>query len=266
MVDDQNNDQNNDQNSHQNNDQNNTAPDDIDQKDIKKLRRRVQRVAAGRRLDTMALGLAAAIALSIIVLGAVALANERVANSLSNDPLPLYVAAILASIAVLCSAFALICRRTKKGIRKEVAALITGGASFIFALVFIVASLADPPGGRGHPTISGLTVSGDHPTTLSFTIKADRIQADSDVSVVVRSSTQAAVLSPPPSADPIYAGVLQPDGEGAVDQQVSVEFVQGPAKYVSIFASAQGADCPDVCTADLAKEAACSTVQLPPDP
>lgn len=228
-----------------------------------KEEKRRQRRVAGGRLDAVALGLAAATGIALIVVGALALANERISNSLSGDPLPLYVAAILASVVVLCSLLALACLPGKRGNGGEVALLFVGGASFVFALVFMFASLADSPSGSGRPTISSITVDGAHPTLLSFTIRADRLQTDGQVSVVVRSSMQAASSQP---VNQIYAGVLRPDGEGAVEQKISLQFVAGPARYVSIFASARSAECPDECTADLAREGVCSTIQLPPDP
>ncbi|MFI1028306.1 hypothetical protein [Streptomyces sp. NPDC020951] len=108
----------------------------------------------GKRLDDVAKILAGALVTVAGVMTALGLTSDVVFVALNNESWPIYVAALSAILAIVCSIVALLIHPTRQGNVWETVVLGLGVIFYMVALSVAVVGAAQAAGGSGRPTLT----------------------------------------------------------------------------------------------------------------
>jgi hypothetical protein len=185
------------------------------------------------RLDAAARSLLTSTALLTGLLAAFGLTSDRVPHLLddaTNAGWLLFIAGLLivATLGLGITASAV----TKPQHNVAATVLLSFGAGFlVVGLGFALTSAAIGFRGNGRPTITNIKIVGSRPQlSMSFTIRADGVDRDERMQVVVGARTLDArgneVGTTPPAS---FTSILRPDDKGVIRQIVEFQLSAAPA-------------------------------------
>ncbi|WP_277441786.1 hypothetical protein [Streptomyces sp. SPB162] len=175
----------------------------------------------GKRLDDVAKILAGALVTVAGAMTALGLTSDIVVVALNNEPWPIYVAALSAILAIVCSIVALLIHPTRRGNAWETGLLGFGVIFYMVALSVAVVGAAHAASGNGRPTLVNLKLDGPKSDRrLSFDLHADGVDRWASVDVYV-TAVDAKQTDLPGRAN-IYSVSLRPNDKGNIDHVVSM--------------------------------------------
>ncbi|MEV5968632.1 hypothetical protein [Streptomyces sp. NPDC051921] len=175
-----------------------------------------------RRLDDVAKILAGALVTVAGIMTALGLTSDVVFVALNNESWPIFVAALCAILAIVCSIVALLMHPTRRGNVWETVTLVIGVIFYMVALSVAVVGASKAAGGNGRPTVTNVTVAGPRSASrVSFDVRADGVDTWASVTVTAEAVDD--------DREPIgevgfYYSSLRPDDRGEIEQHVSVPF------------------------------------------
>ncbi|MFD7933018.1 hypothetical protein ACFV4T_00500 [Streptomyces sp. NPDC059755] len=201
--------------------------------------------SVGKRLDDVAKILAGALVTVAGVMTALGLTSDVVFVALNNESWPIFVAALSAILAIVCSIVALLIHPTRRGNVWETVVLGLGVIFYMVALSVAVVGAAQSASGNGRPTLTNVKLEGqESDRRLSFVLHADGVDRWASVNVYV-TAVDANATDLPDLPD-LYKVSLRPDDKGDIDHRASV-LLRAPrnAWGIQIFAQTAGgsADC-----------------------
>ncbi|MFI1029756.1 hypothetical protein [Streptomyces sp. NPDC020951] len=175
----------------------------------------------GKRLDDVAKILAGALVTVAGVMTALGLTSDVVFVALNNESWPIYVAALSAILAIVCSIVALLIHPTRQGNVWETVVLGLGVIFYMVALSVAVVGAAQAAGGSGRPTLTDVKFLGQtSDQKLSFGVHADGVERWASVNVYVTAVD--AEQKDLPGTGNLYEVSLRPDDKGEIDHQISM--------------------------------------------
>ncbi|MFI8827062.1 hypothetical protein [Streptomyces sp. NPDC053431] len=214
-----------------------------------------------RRLDDVAKILAGALVTVAGIMTALGLTSDVVFVALNNESWPIFVAALCAILAIVCSIVALLMHPTRRGNVWETVTLVIGVIFYMVALSVAVVGASKAAGGNGRPTITNVTVTGPRTAgRLGFDVHGDGV--DTWATIEVSADAVDVDRDPVKGNEDFYRSSLRPDDRGDVEQHVSVPLsVPEGAWGIQIIAVTAGGD--EECDVRSTRGPACVEVQLP---
>jgi hypothetical protein len=214
----------------------------------------------GKRLDDVAKILAGALVTVAGVMTALGLTSDVVFVALNNESWPIFVAALSAILAIVCSIVALLIHPTRQGNLWETAVLGLGVVFYMVALSVAVVGAAQAASGSGRPTLTNVKVQGKRSDqTLSFDVHADGVKRGASVNVYVTAVD--ANQNDLPGTTNLYSVSLRPDDKGEIDHQISMP-LPAPRNAWGIQIIAANAEGNDRCGGRSPHGPSCAVVQL----
>ncbi|WP_150469587.1 hypothetical protein [Streptomyces galilaeus] len=194
----------------------------------------------GKRLDDVAKILAGALVTVAGVMTALGLTSDVVFVALNNDSWPIFVAALSAILAIVCSIVALLIHPTRRGNVWETVVLGLGVIFYMTALSVAVVGAAQAASGNGRPTLLNVKLEGPaSDRRLSFDVHADGVDRWASVNVYV-TVIDAKMVDLPNMPD-FYNVSLRPDDKGDIDHRASMSLSAPQNAWgVEIYASTAG--------------------------
>jgi hypothetical protein len=214
----------------------------------------------GKRLDDVAKILAGALVTVAGVMTALGLTSDVVFVALNNESWPIYVAALSAILAIVCSIIALLIHPTRRGNVWETIVLGLGVVFYMMALSVAVVGAAQAASGSGRPTLTDVKVQGKgSDQKLSFGVHADGVERWASVNVYV-TAVDANQDDLPGTAN-LYSVSLRPDDKGEIDHQISMP-LPAPRNAWGIQIIAANTEGDDRCEGRSPHGPSCAVVQL----
>ncbi|MFD0370539.1 hypothetical protein [Streptomyces sp. NPDC059071] len=220
----------------------------------------IQTRVGKRRLDDVAKILAGALVAVAGVMTALGLTSDIVFVALNNESWPIYVAALCAILAIVCSIVALLMHPTRRGNVWETVTLVIGVIFYMVALSVAVVGASKAAGGNGRPTITNVTLAGPRTAgRLSFDVHGDGVDTWATIEV---SADAVDIHRDPVEGEGFYYSSLRPDDRGDIAQHVSVPFsVPESAWGIQIIAATAGGE--GECDVRSTRGPTCVEIQLP---
>ncbi|MEU1191519.1 hypothetical protein [Streptomyces sp. NPDC005859] len=175
----------------------------------------------GKRLDDVAKILAGALVTVAGVMTTLGLTSDVVFVALNNESWPIYVAALSAILAIVCSIVALLIHPTRRGNVWETVVLGLGVVFYMVALSVAVVGAAQAASGSGRPTLTDVKLQKQGSNQeLSFDVHADGVERWASVNVYVTAVD--ANQEDLPGTGNLYEVSLRPDDKGEIDHQISM--------------------------------------------
>jgi hypothetical protein len=214
----------------------------------------------GKRLDDVAKILAGALVTVAGVMTALGLTSDVVFVALNNESWPIFVAALSAIVAIVCSIVALLIHPTRRGNVWETVVLGLGVIFYMVALSVAVVGAAQAAAGSGRPTLTNVRLQGQgSDQMLSFGVHADGVDRWASVNVYVTAVD--ANQNDLPGTTNLYNVSLRPDDKGEINHQISMPLpAPRNAWGIQIIASNAGGN--DQCGGRSPHGPSCAVVQL----
>ncbi|MGW2834961.1 hypothetical protein [Streptomyces sp. NPDC001286] len=214
----------------------------------------------GKRLDDVAKILAGALVTVAGAMTALGLTSDAVFVALNNESWPIFVAALSAILAIVCSIIALLIHPTRRGNAWETVVLGLGVVFYMVALSVAVVGAAQAASGSGRPTLTNVKLQGKRSDqTLSFDVHADGVERWASVNVYV--TAVGANQDDLPGTTNLYSVSLRPDNKGEIDHQISMP-LPAPRNAWGIQIIATNAEGNDQCGGRSPHGPSCAVVQL----
>ncbi|MFI5819436.1 hypothetical protein ACIA8I_09885 [Streptomyces rishiriensis] len=214
----------------------------------------------GKRLDDVAKILAGALVTVAGVMTALGLTSDVVFVALNNESWPIYVAALSAIVAIVCSIVALLIHPTRRGNIWETVVLGLGVIFYMVALSVAVVGAAQAAGGSGRPTLTDVRLEGrGSEQKLSFGVHADGVDRWASVDVYVTAVD--ADENDLPETNDLYSVSLRPDDKGEIDHQMSLP-LKAPRNAWGLQIIASNAEGNDKCEGRSTHGPSCAVLQL----
>ncbi|MEW2046057.1 hypothetical protein [Streptomyces sp. NPDC005476] len=194
----------------------------------------------GKRLDDVAKILAGALVTVAGVMTALGLTSDVVFVALNNESWPIFVAALSAILAIVCSIVALLIHPTRRGNVWETVVLGVGVIFYMVALSVAVVGASQAASGNGRPTLVNVKVEGPKSDRrLTFGVHADGVDRWASVNVYVTAVN--ANLEDLPGTTNLYSVSLRPNDKGDIDHLASVTLAAPPNAWgIQIIAETAG--------------------------
>ncbi|MEV1062750.1 hypothetical protein [Streptomyces sp. NPDC050263] len=217
--------------------------------------------AIGKRLDDVAKILAGALVTVAGVMTALGLTSDVVFVALNNESWPIFVAALCAIFAIVCSIVALLIHPTRRGNVWETVVLGLGVIFYMVALSVAVVGASQAASGNGRPTLINVKLEGpESDRRLSFGVHADGV--DRWASVIVWVTAVDADQADLPGMTNLYNVSLRPDDKGDIDHQTSISLAAPRNAWgIEIIAVTTGGN--ENCESQSTHGPTCAVVQLP---
>ncbi|SHH95656.1 hypothetical protein [Streptomyces sp. 3214.6] len=214
----------------------------------------------GKRLDDVAKILAGALVTVAGVMTALGLTSDVVFVALNNESWPIYVAALSAIVAIVCSIVALLIHPTRRGNIWETVVLGLGVIFYMVALSVAVVGAAQAAGGSGRPTLTDVRLAAQgSEQKLSFGVHADGVDQWASVNVYVTAVD--ANQNDLRETNDLFSVSLRPNDKGEIDHQMSMPLPAMPKAWgIQIIAS--NAEGNDTCEGRSAHGPSCAVLQL----
>ncbi|MEV7738932.1 hypothetical protein AB0O75_43995 [Streptomyces sp. NPDC088921] len=216
------------------------------------------RAEIGKRLDDVAKILAGALVTVAGVMTALGLTSDVVFVALNNESWPIFVAALSAILAIVCSIVALLIPPTQRGNVWETVVLGLGVVLYMVALSVAVVGAAQAASGSGRPTLVNVKLQGKGADQkLSFGVHADGVERWASVNVYV-TAVDAHQDDLPGN---LYSVSLRPDDKGEIDHQIIMP-LPAPRNAWGIQIIAANAEGNDRCGGRSPHGPSCAVIQL----
>ncbi|MGW1267705.1 hypothetical protein [Streptomyces sp. NPDC002491] len=214
----------------------------------------------GKRLDDVAKILAGALVTVAGVMTTLGLTSDVVFVALNNESWPIYVAALSAILAIVCSIVALLIHPTRRGNVWETVVLGLGVVFYMVALSVAVVGAAQAASGSGRPTLTNVKFQEEGSNQkLSFVVHADGVERWAIVNVYVTAVD--AKQEDLPGTGNLYDVSLRPDDKGEIDHQISMPLAI-PRNAWGILIIAMSAAGNDHCGERSPQGPSCSVIKL----
>ncbi|MGW3662703.1 hypothetical protein [Streptomyces sp. NPDC005141] len=214
----------------------------------------------GKRLDDVAKILAGALVTVAGVMTTLGLTSDVVFVALNNESWPIYVAALSAILAIVCSIVALLIHPTRRGNVWETVVLGLGVVFYMVALSVAVVGAAQAASGSGRPTLIDVKLQGQGShQKLSFSLHADGVERWASVNVHVTAVDKD--QNDLPNLKDLYSVSLRPDDKGEIDHEISMALPDLKNAW-GIQIIAANADGNDLCEGRSSQGPSCAVVQF----